>query len=286
MRVGIIGANGSMGQWFMKYFASKGYEMTLSDPSSDELLSLMNGEDARIVKSNVEVVRHSDFIMLAVPTDVVSGVLQEIAPHLHQNSIICEISSLKEKVIDVVERISQTGVKVLSLHPLFGPGADYNLMRIALIPVSNEQHEMSLASMIFPEASIVSIAAPLHDRAIMFSIGLSYFVNLMLLSVIKDEDLHTIQQLSGTTFRVQTILAGAILHQPAFLHMQLFKGSIFKNEIIGKLQETMKKVCDLIFDSDFGKFSRFYISLREDLDNDLNMKEQYDQMYRLLMSDS
>ena len=71
---------------------------------------------------------------------------------------------------------------------------------------------MSVAKTLFDGANFVTIDAVEHDKKIAVILGLTHLLNLVFANIIsKDEKIALTEKMSGTTFKVQKILAESIM---------------------------------------------------------------------------
>jgi len=147
-----------------------------------------------------------------------------------------EISSLKSRVVPVLEKIAQRGVKTVSVHPL-GPGAEGTVNeKVALIPISDPSSELQLAKTFFPGADLIVVEAEEHDKAMALTLSLPHFLNIAFGSVIGEENLETLKKLGGTTFALQLILCEGVMTE----NPELYASIQMSNEHLKKGRETFR----------------------------------------------
>ncbi|MCD6088361.1 prephenate dehydrogenase, partial [Candidatus Bathyarchaeota archaeon] len=122
MKVAIIGA-GKMGRWFTRYFIQQGHEVSISDINEKAAKRFAETMRISFSHSNSEVARSSDLVMICTPIETVSTVIKEILDYVDPSAPIAEISSIKSPVMLALKKAASSGKLILSLHPLFGPGA-------------------------------------------------------------------------------------------------------------------------------------------------------------------
>jgi prephenate dehydrogenase len=103
--IGIIGGTGGMGKWFAEFFAREGYTIRVSGKSTGMSID--------------EMTRSCRVVIISVPIGVTEGVIAKVGPRMPADSLLMDLTSLKEKP---VARMLETSVsEVLGCHPLFGP---------------------------------------------------------------------------------------------------------------------------------------------------------------------
>ncbi|MHA2211485.1 MAG: prephenate dehydrogenase/arogenate dehydrogenase family protein, partial [Candidatus Thorarchaeota archaeon] len=95
MRVAVIGAVGQMGRWLLKHFATQGHSLVASDTRGDELRDLAETSNIVLASGNAAAVKDADVVVVSVPIGITAEVIQEITPHMKNDAVLCEISSVK-----------------------------------------------------------------------------------------------------------------------------------------------------------------------------------------------
>ncbi|TET08212.1 MAG: prephenate dehydrogenase/arogenate dehydrogenase family protein [Candidatus Thorarchaeota archaeon] len=277
MKTAIIGGAGGMGKWLTNHFLKLGHSVIVSDPRIDQT----QDPDIEIATNNKAAVDNADLVLISVPMKHSTEVIRDVIPHMKDESILCEISSLKSNVVEILRTVSKSLIKPLCIHPLFGPGASVLKKKFALIPIREEEEERELLKSLFPDSQVIIIDAGEHDRIMALTLSLPYFTNMILASILKNEDVSLIEQLGGTTFAVQFMLTGSIMsHTPEF-HLSLHKENNYAAEMLRRLKSGIEDVLALL-ESNGDEFIRFYKDIKSKLEEQLNLEGKYQEMYRVL----
>ena len=207
-RLTVIGAGGQMGSWFTKYFVAQSFDVTGYD--SEKEVQPVN--DITVAQSLVGGILKADYVVLCTPTRRTPEIIRLIAKEMRKGAYLIEISSEKSKV---VSSLSKTPAKInpICMHPMFGPGIrSIRGQNIISIPIRDAKKELSVTKSLFPGANFVTINAAEHDKKIAVILGLTHLLNLVFANIIsKDEKVMLTEKMSGTTFRVQKVLAESIM---------------------------------------------------------------------------
>lgn len=103
--VTIIGGHGRMGRLFAAMFADLGHRVLVVDLDTD-----LTAADAAAV---------SDVVVISVPIDRTEAVIREVGPALRPESLLTDLTSVKEQPIEVM--LASTQASVVGMHPMFGP---------------------------------------------------------------------------------------------------------------------------------------------------------------------
>jgi len=206
-KIAIIGAGGKMGQWFTKYFITKGFQVTAYD-SENEI------KEKSVIKSEslVGAILNSEYVMLCTPTRRIPEITRLISKEMKRDSYLIEISSQKSKTAAALAKIPSK-INPICIHPMFGPGnKKIKNQNIISIPIKDAKKELSVAKSLFPEANFVTIDVIEHDKKMAVILGLTHLINLVFANILsKEEKISLTEKMSGNTFKAQKILAESIM---------------------------------------------------------------------------
>ena len=206
-QITVVGAGGQMGQWFAKYFADEGFEVTGYDSENK-----ISGKNIKVAKSLVGGILKADYVVLCTPTRRTPEIIRLIAKEMKRGTYLIEISSEKSKVVSSLSKMP-TKINPICIHPMFGPGTkSIKGQNVISIPIRDAKKELTVAKTLFDGANFVTIDAVEHDKKIAVILGLTHLMNLVFANIIsKDEKMNLTEKMSGTTFRVQKTLAESIM---------------------------------------------------------------------------
>ena len=283
MRVSIIGGAGKMGRWLTRYFVSRGHDVTIADIDREKARRFARSLGIRLAENNSEAARSADLIAICTPINTVSVIIDEILADLGKSSAVMEISSVKSPVMSAMRKVALRGIRVLSIHPLFGPGVeDLSKERMALVPISDATSEISFVERLFPEIEIVTVDAEVHDRAMALTLSLTHFINIVLASVLAEEDVKELKNLGGTTFAMQLLISESIMTENPGLYASIQMSNPYT---VRYLEKFLSKACTLmrhISEKDEAKFSKLYNETYAVLSKYEDLADSYEAMYRAL----
>jgi chorismate mutase/prephenate dehydrogenase len=103
----MVGGRGSMGGYLARWFSDSGYEVRVLDRE--------DWKNAARLCSGI------DLALVCVPIDVTESVVRRLGPLLPPESLLADVTSIKEPTLRVM--LESHAGPVLGLHPLFGPTA-------------------------------------------------------------------------------------------------------------------------------------------------------------------
>lgn len=273
----IIGAGGKMGQWFAKYFASKDYDVVGFDseaPITDKLIKKAN--------SLVGAVLSADIVLLCTPTRRTPEIIRLIAKEMRRGSYLIEISSQKAKTASALLKIPSK-INPVCIHPMFGPGAKkIKGQNIISVPIKDAKKELGLVKSLFEGANFVTIDAAEHDKKIAVILGLTHLVNLAFANILsKDDKISLTERMSGTTFKIQKILAESIMTEST----ELIETIISNPEIRKPAEELWKDIGRLLTDIQEAKsedITNYIKTVQEGLAKTSNLEDSYKKLNTMI----
>lgn len=216
-RVLIIGGAGKMGGWFADFLASQGYEVEIADPSP------ASPAYSRIGDWHDSALEH-DVVVVATPIKAADGVLAELAER-RPAGLVMDIGSLKTPLRSGLKRLAESGCRVASIHPMFGPDArllsgKHVIFVDAGVPEATAEARELFASTM---AEQIEMSLEDHDRLIAFVLGLSHALNLTFFTALANsgELVPRLQQLSSTTFDAQLQVAALVAQENPHLYFDI-----------------------------------------------------------------
>ncbi len=265
MRVAVLGASGGMGSFFARYFLERGDVVRGSDPGKGRSGSQSGGVRLSFHRTNSEAVKGCDVTVIAVPMDSTLKVAKEVAAELKRGSTLVEISSVKGETLAALKKAVGDRVKLLSIHPLFGPALESTKgMKVAVI-VGKEgkgDQEAALARRLFPEARIVPMSRKEHDRTMAVVLSLTHLLNVVYAGTVA-EFLSPDEFMKASTpnSSMQLTLAEAVLAQDARLSYAIQAGNPYSKKVARAAARELKRILAMIEGSDWKAFDEHFSRL-------------------------
>jgi prephenate dehydrogenase len=264
-RIAVIGAGG-MGAWFVHFFKSRGHLVTVSDRNSSKAKRLASKFRTKYASSNAEAARRSDIIILATPSNVIPKVIKEILPVLHGNALICEISATKSIVMPALRTAEKRGVKIASIHPMFGPLAHgIRERKIIAIKTGKDTRGYRTIKHLLQGARFFLTDQDTHDKRVAVTLGLPHFLNMAFATTLsKRRNLAEIRRFAGRTFNLQMLLAEAIADEPeTTADIQIMNKEFLR--VLQDLQRDIRSLARIVNQRDRAKLVARYKRIRKAL---------------------
>jgi prephenate dehydrogenase len=223
MQIAIIGA-GAMGSWFAKHFKERGVQVIIFDIDPDKAKETAKSLGIKFA-SSVDDVLDSEIFLICVNISKTPQVVKEIGMRLSKSQTLVEIASLKNKVAQELEKLE---CNVLSIHPLFGPGAEtIEGQNIAVITdLSDDQAKEKLLPLL-TGANITECNLEEHEKSMAIVLSLPFAMNLVFIDFAKQVP----EALQGSTFLAQLSIANKVAQEQDDLKRELLNNEYLKKVI-------------------------------------------------------
>jgi chorismate mutase/prephenate dehydrogenase len=246
----VIGGGGKMGQWFAEFFGSQGFDVTVADPDG-AVAGFEQVEDWRDTPDNFDVT------VIAAPIGVTADILEQIAA-VGRRGLVFDIGSLKSPLEAGLRKLAGAGVKVTSLHPMFGPDTELLSGRHVLFIEVGSPEATQEARQLFASTMAQQIEMKLegHDRLIAYVLGLSHALNIAFFSALAEsgETLPRLDELSSTTFDAQLEVAARVANESPQLYFEIQKLNPHGLTPLRELAKAVQKISDIVEAGDEGAF--------------------------------
>jgi chorismate mutase/prephenate dehydrogenase len=104
--VAIVGGHGRIGGVMARLFGDLGHRVLVADLDTDTPAS--------------EAAAAADVVVIAVPIDVTESVIAAVGPHVRDDALLMDVTSVKRAPVDAM--LAATRASVVGTHPMFGAG--------------------------------------------------------------------------------------------------------------------------------------------------------------------
>ncbi|MBM2855067.1 MAG: chorismate mutase / prephenate dehydrogenase [Steroidobacteraceae bacterium] len=241
----VIGGAGKMGRWFVEFLHSQGFVVTVephahrADWQSDDLTH--------------------DVIVVATPLGITKAILEQLARH-RPPGLVFDIGSLKTPLRAGLTALMQAGVRVSSMHPMFGPDTDLLSGRHIIHVDVGRKDAVADAQNLFVSTMAEQVVTTLddHDRLIAYVLGLSHAVNIAFFSALVDsgEAAPKLARLSSTTFDAQLAVASLVAGESPALYFEIQALNEYGGESLAALADAVGQLQALVANQDAAGFAR------------------------------
>ena len=232
----VIGGLGRMGVWMSRFLDMVGYNVDVADPAvGDTPFNRVGDWEA--------VVDDYDLIVIAAPLRPSNDILLRLAV-LRPQCLVFDIASLKSPVREGLEALRESGCRVCSVHPMFGPDEIGLSGRHILFVNMGNQQALREARELFAHtaADCVELSLEEHDEVMAWVLGLSHLVNIAFASTLAQsgEAVPLLRKISSSTFNAQLGVATQVVSENPHLYYEIQQG----NDKTAEVTEHFRKVLD------------------------------------------
>lgn len=243
--------------------------MIVSDSDQRKARRFASRIGVRSASNSIDAVRVSDVVILATPVGAVSDIVKEILPVLRRNTLLFDVCAVKSAVIPALRLAERRGVKVASIHPMFGPLARGLRGRLVIV-VRDEKDGRGVKDMkrLFDAARIVTAGPRVHDRQVALTLALPHFLNMVFaMAILRRGSLFGIRKFAGRTFNLQMLLAEAVASEPETIADIQIMNKQF-GSILRDLERDIRSLAKVLERHDRAELVARYTKIREHLSVD------------------
>ena len=234
MRILVLGA-GKMGSFFLDLLSFE-HETAVYEKNPERLRFTFN----TLRFTSMEEVEEfkPELVINAVTVKYTIPAFEEVMPHLPEDCIISDISSVKTGLKDFY---SQCGHRYVSTHPMFGPTfANLNQLSHENAIIINEGDYMG--RIFFKDLynrlglSIYEYSFEEHDKTVAYSLSIPFVSTFVFAAVMKHQDAP------GTTFKRHMKIARGVLSEDDYLLQEI----LFNPYTSGQVEQIRTELKELL----------------------------------------
>ncbi len=245
-RVLVLGGAGAMGGWLNQFLPLVGHRVDAVDPAWAPI-SPAHGRHAALSEVDLDVYDH---VIVSVPLAATPVALEALVER-HPRGVLVEIASIKSHLAAALEKAHAEGVRVSSLHPMFGPGkSPYQPLTFVLAcrdepDVERERLESLLRH---PYTQVITIPFDHHDRLMGWLLGLAHQTGMLFGSALTRSGLEPaeLQACASTTFTRQAATAESVLSEDPGLYLDIQRLNPHREEVYRATREALEELVALV----------------------------------------
>lgn len=246
----VIGGAGRMGGWFAHFLFSQGFEVEVADPHAA-------AGEAAIADWRESDLAH-DYIVVAAPLGATNVILQELAARRPRGTVM-DIGSLKSPLRTGLDALRAAGVRVSSIHPMFGPDVKLLSGRHVLFVDLGDADALEQARALFAPTMAEQFVTTLeeHDQLIAYVLGLSHAVNIAFFTALagSGEAAPHLLRISSTTFNAQFEIARRVAQESPALYYEIQRLNEFGAESLDALERAVATLRTAVAEGDEARFT-------------------------------
>ncbi|MEJ0100164.1 MAG: bifunctional chorismate mutase/prephenate dehydrogenase [Pseudomonadota bacterium] len=248
----VIGGAGKMGGWFVQFLQSQGFTVQVADPNGGP-----PGVPVTADWRTLNDLDAFDYIVVATPLGASDAILTQLAAR-QPKGVVFDLGSLKSPLRAGLAELTAAGVKVTSLHPMFGPGTELLSNRhVVFIDLGNTEALAAARALFAPTmAEQVVMSLDEHDRLIAYVLGLSHALNIAFFTALAEsgEAAPKLARMSSTTFDAQLDVATNVAEESPELYYEIQALNDYGAESLQALSAAIERLRTAVERRDFPTF--------------------------------
>jgi chorismate mutase/prephenate dehydrogenase len=222
------------------------------------------------------VVSDYDLIVVAVPLRPSNDILLRLA-ELKPECLVFDIGSLKSPMREGLDAMRQSGCRICSVHPMFGPDEiGLSGRHILFVDVGNKE-AIAEARALFAHtaADCVELSLEEHDEVMAWVLGLSHLVNIAFAGALAEsgEAVPLLKQISSSTFNAQLNVATQVVSENPHLYYEIQQGNDNTAEVSEHFRKVLDELVTAVAGNDEAVFTRYMDVAKQRLVTDENEPE-------------
>ena len=248
----VIGGAGKMGAWFSQFLLSQGFAVQVADPAA-AVPGIPSIADWRTLPD----LNAFDFIVVATPLGASGIILNELALR-RPSGVVFDLGSLKSPLRGGLHALKAAGIKVTSLHPMFGPSTELLSGRHVIFIDLGSAEALTAARGLFGPTMAEQVVMSLeeHDRLVAYVLGLSHALNIAFFTALAEsgETAPKLSRMSSTTFDAQLDVATNVAEESPELYYEIQALNDYGAESLQALSEAVERLRTAVLTRDFTTF--------------------------------
>jgi chorismate mutase/prephenate dehydrogenase len=249
----VIGGLGRMGIWMSRYLDMVGYSVDVADRASGDT-PFHRVDDWQAVVNDYEL------IVVAVPLRPSNNILLRLA-ELKPECLVFDIGSLKSPMREGLDAMRESGCRICSVHPMFGPDEiGLSGRHILFVNVGNQEAiEEARALFAHTAADCVELSLQEHDEVMAWVLGLSHLVNIAFAGALAEsgEAVPLLKQISSSTFNAQLNVATQVVSENPHLYYEIQQGNENTVEVSEHFRKVLNELVTAVAEDDEAVFTRY-----------------------------
>lgn len=255
----VIGGRGKMGHWFADFLSNQGYWVEIADPAGP-----IEGCEHR-ADWQTSPLDH-DLIVVATPLGITAETLHALALR-KPPGIVFDLTSIKTPLRAGLEALVKAGVRVTSVHPMFGPDTDLLSGRHVIFIDLGNPEALQFAQELFRHTMAERVVMGLdeHDRLIAYVLGLSHALNIAFFTALAEsgEAAPRLAKMSSTTFDSQLDVASRVAEESPALYFEIQALNDYGTESLTALLFAVERLRAIVRSQDAAGFRQMMERGRE-----------------------
>lgn len=247
----IVGGAGGMGRWLGGFLRSAGHRVAILDPRAkpEELPGYEVATDLAAAVANSKVV------VVATPMSAASAVYRQIVERaVSTRVLLLDVLSAKTPLVEEIRRARVKGVRVASIHPLFGPGTRVLSGRNLLVMDCGDPEAATEAAALFERSALRVSRVPLeaHDPLMAEVLALPHAISILFSVVLSRRSVRAdeLERSAPVSFARQAEIARIVTEENPQLSFEIQRMNPWAPELLQRIERAAVELRGAIEESE------------------------------------
>ncbi len=255
----VVGGSGKMGEWMCRFLSNRGAEVKVWDPRG----RLKGYSNVRLLD---QAINSSDIIIVASPLGLCPDDLRRVVS-ARPSGLIFDICSIKSHIAGILRLGAADGLKVTSVHPMFGPSApSAKGMNVVICDCGSKRATDEAKEMFgFAGARITRLYLEEHDQMMAYILGLSHVTGLLFGTTLASSGMSfaQLQSVQGPSFARLAALAKDISGESRRVYHDIQALNPRTKEMLDIMESSLGKIKDAAIEKEHDEFIQLMHSVKE-----------------------
>lgn len=229
----VVGGAGRMGRWIVRFLEAQGWSTSELDPAASD------DENRR----SREWLADADLVVCSTPPEATRRLYGDwlAAPEEERpGGVILDLASIKTPLLDSIRALRGAGLRVASIHPMFGPATPLLRNKEVVICDAGDAEAAALVESLFRPTTAVLVHLPLetHDRVMADVLSLAHATVIAFTLALPEAT----PAVHSNTYRALLDLAANAVDQNPDVYFQIQAHNPHSLEAIDRLRRGIEEV--------------------------------------------
>ena len=257
MNVGIIGGTDGLGKTLVYYFRDE-FEVYITGTDHKKGRDVAHELGINYIESNAGLANISDILVISVPIQFTSGVIEEVAPFMKSGSLMVDVTSVKEEPLKTMQESLPESVEYIPTHPVFGPRTTRldNQVIVLTADKKGEWYDKVYDYLASKNMRIIETTAEKHDFMMSIVQVLTHFSFISAASAIEklSVDISETEDYESPIYNLMIDLIARIVSQNPYLTYNIQSRNNFGPKVRNALADSVIELRDVINSGDEEEF--------------------------------
>jgi chorismate mutase/prephenate dehydrogenase len=259
----VVGGAGHMGGWACRFLSNRGAKVKVWDPRGKR-------PGYKKAKTLDQAVSESDIVVVASPLGLCHDELRAVM-EAKPNGLVMDLCSVKSHISSTLRMAAANGVRVVSVHPMFGPRAPSPKGLNVIVCDCGNREATDAAKRLFRDsgAKVTELYLEEHDRLMAYVLGLSHLTALMFGAALSSSERKTseLRGVQGTSFARLAELAEEVSRESRRTYYSIQALNPHTREVVEAAQCALDSLKEAVASHDSDEFVRLMESTREQMES-------------------